>query len=124
MLQQTQVATALPYFRRFIERFPDVCSLARAPIADVMGAWAGLGYYARARNLHACARAVVERHGGRFPRTSEALAALPGIGRSTAGAIAAFCFDERAPVLDDPRRWEGRMRKASSNVWFRARAAI
>jgi A/G-specific adenine glycosylase len=100
MLQQTQVATALPYFLRFIGRFPDVRSLARAPIGDVMVLWAGLGYYARARNLHACACAVDQRHDGRFPRTAEALAELPGIGRSTAGAIAAFCFDERAPVLD------------------------
>jgi A/G-specific adenine glycosylase len=134
MLQQTQVATALPYFRRFIERFPDVCSLARAPIADVMGAWAGLGYYARARNLHACARAVVQRHGGRFPRTSEALAALPGIGRSTAGAIAAFCFDERAPVLDGnvrrvlARHWaiEGDPRSAPvvSRLWERAQVEL
>jgi A/G-specific adenine glycosylase len=100
MLQQTQVATAAPYFERFVERFPDVRSLASAPIGDVMAAWAGLGYYARARNLHACARAVLERHDGRFPRTAEALAQLPGIGRSTAGAIAAFCFNERAPVVD------------------------
>jgi A/G-specific adenine glycosylase len=100
MLQQTQVATVLPYFQRFIERFPDVGSLARAPVEDVMAAWAGLGYYARARNLHACARAVVQSHCGRFPTTSQALATLPGIGRSTAGAIAAFCFDERAAVLD------------------------
>jgi A/G-specific adenine glycosylase len=111
MLQQTQVATALPYFTRFIERFPDVGSLARAPVADVMAAWAGLGYYARARNLHACARAVLERPGGRFPRTSEALAQLPGIGRSTAGAIAAFCFDERAPVLD------GNVRRVLARHW-------
>jgi A/G-specific adenine glycosylase len=100
MLQQTQVATALPYFLRFIDRFPNVRSLARAPIEDVMALWAGLGYYARARNLHACACAVAQHHGGRFPRTAEALAKLPGLGRSTAGAIAAFCFDERAPVLD------------------------
>jgi A/G-specific adenine glycosylase len=100
MLQQTQVATVLPYFQRFIERFPDLRSLALAPTEDVMAAWAGLGYYARARNLQACARAVFAHHAGRFPRTAEALASLPGIGRSTAGAISAFCFDERAPVLD------------------------
>jgi A/G-specific adenine glycosylase len=100
MLQQTQVATALPYFLRFIERYPNVRSLARAPIGDVMVLWAGLGYYARARNLHACACIVELRHRGRFPRSAEALAKLPGIGRSTAAAIAAFCFDERAPVLD------------------------
>jgi A/G-specific adenine glycosylase len=111
VLQQTQVATALPYFRRLIERFPDVDSLARAPIGDVMAAWAGLGYYARARNLHACARAVLERHGGVFPRDAQALALLPGIGRSTAGAIAAFCFDERAPVLD------GNVRRVLARHW-------
>jgi len=100
MLQQTQVATVLGYFQRFIERFPDVHALARAPSEDVMAAWSGLGYYARARNLHASARAIVEHHGGRFPQTCEALARLPGIGRSTAGAIAAFCFGERAAILD------------------------
>jgi A/G-specific adenine glycosylase len=111
VLQQTQVATALPYFQRLIERFPDVDSLARAPIGDVMAAWAGLGYYARARNLHACARAVLERHGGVFPREAQALALLPGIGRSTAGAIAAFCFDERAPVLD------GNVRRVLARHW-------
>jgi A/G-specific adenine glycosylase len=112
MLQQTQVATVLPYFKRFIGRFADVRSLARAPVEDVMAAWSGLGYYARARNLHACARTVVERHHGRFPASSQALASLPGIGASTAAAIAAFCFDERAAVLDGnvkrvlARHWE------------------
>jgi A/G-specific adenine glycosylase len=134
MLQQTQVATVLPYFQSFVERFPDVRSLARAPIGQVMAVWAGLGYYARARNLHACARAVVERHSGRFPQNSEALAGLPGIGRSTAGAIAAFCFDERAPVLDGnvkrvlARHWaiEGDLRKAQANkqLWDRARLEL
>jgi A/G-specific adenine glycosylase len=134
MLQQTQVATVLPYFRRFIERFPDVRSLALAPIARVMTAWAGLGYYARARNLHACARVVLERHGGRFPRSAQALAALPGIGRSTAGAIAAFCFDERAPVLDGnvrrvlARHWgiEGDAQAApvAARLWQRARLEL
>jgi A/G-specific adenine glycosylase len=111
MLQQTQVATALPYFKRFIERFADVRSLARAPIEDVMSLWAGLGYYARARNLHACARAVVQGHGGRFPQTADALAGLPGIGRSTAAAIAAFCFDERAAVLD------GNVKRVLARYW-------
>ena len=134
MLQQTQVATALPYFRRFIERFPDVRSLARAPIGDVMALWAGLGYYARARNLHACACAVEQRHDGRFPRTAEALAKLPGIGRSTAGAIAAFCFDERAPVLDGnvkrvlARHWtiEGdpRSTPVARRLWDRAQLEL
>ncbi len=100
MLQQTQVSTVLGYYARFLERFPDVQALARAPQDEVMGLWSGLGYYSRARNLHACAQAVVALHGGAFPRTAEVLATLPGIGRSTAGAIAAFCFSERTPILD------------------------
>ena len=100
MLQQTQVTTVLAYYARFLERFPDVAALARAPLDDVLAAWSGLGYYSRARNLHRCAQAVVEQHGGCFPASAEQLAALPGIGRSTAAAIAAFCFDERAAILD------------------------
>lgn len=100
MLQQTQVATVIPYYERFLARFPDVEALAAAPSEDVMALWAGLGYYSRARNLHACAKLLVERHGGRFPQTQEALAELPGIGRSTAAAIAAFAFGERAAILD------------------------
>ena len=100
MLQQTQVSTVLEYFPRFIERFPDVKSLVAATLDDVFGLWSGLGYYSRARNLHRCAVQVVELHGGCFPTTAEALALLPGIGRSTAAAIAAFCFGERAAILD------------------------
>jgi len=100
MLQQTQVATVIPYYARFLDRFPDVAALAGAPADQVMALWAGLGYYARARNLHACAKAVVERHAGRFPQTADALAELPGIGRSTAAAIAAFAFGRRAAILD------------------------
>jgi A/G-specific adenine glycosylase len=100
MLQQTQVATVLGYYARFLDRFPAVTDLAAATLAEVMPYWAGLGYYARARNLHACAVAVVREHGGAFPRSAEALAQLPGIGRSSAAAIAAFCFDERAAILD------------------------
>jgi A/G-specific adenine glycosylase len=100
MLQQTQVATVVDYYARFLQRFPDLASLAVAPIADVMRLWAGLGYYSRARNLHACARRVVAEHGGEFPRDAQALARLPGIGRSTAAAIAALCFRERAAILD------------------------
>jgi A/G-specific adenine glycosylase len=100
MLQQTQVATVIGYYERFLQRFPEVQSLAAADLPAVMPLWAGLGYYARARNLHACARAVVETHGGQFPRSARELAQLPGIGRSTAAAIAAFCFDERAAILD------------------------
>lgn len=100
MLQQTQVATVLGYYERFLARFPDVQALAAASTDEVMGLWAGLGYYSRARNLHRCAQAVVELHQGRFPGSADALARLPGIGRSTAAAIAAFCFSERTPILD------------------------
>lgn len=100
MLQQTQVATVLDYYERFLTRFPNVTSLAEASQDEVMSLWSGLGYYTRARNLHRCAQQVVLHHGGEFPRTSEVLATLPGIGRSTAGAIAAFCFSERVPILD------------------------
>ena len=100
MLQQTQVATVLPYYARFLERFPDVTSLADAPEDDVLAHWAGLGYYTRARNLHRAAQQVVAQHGGRFPADVALLADLPGIGRSTAAAIAAFAYDVVAPILD------------------------
>ena len=98
MLQQTRVETVLPYFERFLTRFPDVRHLAQAPMGEVLRLWSGLGYYARARNLHRAAKAVVERGG--FPRSQDALAELPGIGRSTAAAIAAFAFGARAAILD------------------------
>jgi len=100
MLQQTQVATVLDYYPRFLARFPDVASLAAGAQDEVLALWSGLGYYSRARNLHACAQAVVARFGGRFPRSAAELQSLPGIGRSTAAAIAAFCFGERAAILD------------------------
>jgi A/G-specific adenine glycosylase len=100
MLQQTQVATVIGYYRRFLARFPDVRALAAAPLDDVLKLWSGLGYYARARNLHACARTIVDEHGGAFPHTAAELQRLPGIGRSTAAAIAAFCCGERAAILD------------------------
>ena len=100
MLQQTQVAAVIPYFQRFITRFPDIASLASADEDDVLMLWSGLGYYARARNLHRAARIVVERHGGMFPRQFDAIAALPGIGRSTAAAIAVFVSGARQPILD------------------------
>src|SRR5262245_16841098 len=100
MLQQTQVSTARAYYERFIDAYPGVAALAAAPLDDVLALWSGLGYYSRARNLHRCAQTVVAQHGGLFPRTSAELAQLPGIGRSTAAAIAAFCFDERAAILD------------------------
>ncbi len=100
MLQQTQVRTVIPYFLRFLEHFPDVVALANAPVERVMELWSGLGYYSRARNLHRCAQQVVRSHGGRFPGSAAALAELPGIGESTAAAIAAFSFGERAAILD------------------------
>lgn len=100
MLQQTQVQTVIPYYQRFMERFPDVATLASAPVDQVLHLWTGLGYYARARNLHMTARLVAEEHGGEFPRNLEALEALPGIGRSTAGAIAALSMDIKAAILD------------------------
>jgi len=100
MLQQTQVATVLGYYERFLARFPTVADLAAAPQDDVMALWSGLGYYSRARHMHRCAQAVVALHGGEFPRSSQALMTLPGIGRSTAAAIAAFCYGERVAILD------------------------
>jgi A/G-specific adenine glycosylase len=100
MLQQTQVTTVLGYFEHFLQRFPDVQALAAAPLDDVLTLWSGLGYYSRARNLHRCAQDVVALHGGRFPGSYEALQTLPGIGPSTAAAIAAFCFDERVSIMD------------------------
>jgi len=100
MLQQTTVAAVAPYFARFVTRWPDVSALAAASLDEVLHQWQGLGYYARARNLHACARAVVERHGGRFPDETAALRALPGIGDYTAGAIAAIAFDRPAAAVD------------------------
>lgn len=99
MLQQTQVATVIPYFERFLHAFPTVRDLAQADAEQVMGLWSGLGYYSRARNLHAAARQVTAA-GGEFPSSPEALAALPGVGRSTAAAIATFGFGERAAILD------------------------
>jgi A/G-specific adenine glycosylase len=100
MLQQTQVATVLGYYERFLQHFPEVAALASATLDDVFALWSGLGYYRRARNLHACAQTVVAQHGGHFPDSSAALMTLPGIGRSTAAAIAAFCFGERVAILD------------------------
>jgi A/G-specific adenine glycosylase len=100
MLQQTTVAAVVRYFHAFVSRWPRVGDLAAAPDADVMAAWAGLGYYARARNLIACARAVASQHGGRFPQTEAGLAALPGVGPYTAAAVAAIAFDAPAVVVD------------------------
>lgn len=100
MLQQTQVGTVIPYYQRFLERFPDIETLAGADQEDVMPYWAGLGYYARVRNLHRCAQVLTAEHGGRFPPSAQDIAQLPGIGRSTAAAIAAFAYGERSPIMD------------------------
>jgi A/G-specific adenine glycosylase len=100
MLQQTQVSTVLGYYERFIKRFPTVRALASAPLDDVLALWSGLGYYSRARNLHAAARRIVDEHDGAVPRTVSELMSLPGIGRYTAGAIASIAYGVRAPVLD------------------------
>ena len=100
MLQQTQVATVVPYYERFMHRFPDVVTLADAPLDEVLHLWSGLGYYARARNLHRAAACIRDEHGGRFPERFEALTRLPGIGRSTAGAILALALGRHFPILD------------------------
>ena len=134
MLQQTQVATVLTYYPRFLQRFPDVQSLSAAPVDEVLALWSGLGYYSRARNLHRCAQVVVEVHGGLFPENAQALQALPGIGASTAAAIAAFCFGERISILDGNVRrvisrllaFEGDLAEAAQQrqLWNAAQALL
>jgi A/G-specific adenine glycosylase len=130
MLQQTQVATVVPYFQRFIERFPALSDLAGADLQDVLRLWQGLGYYSRARNLHACAGRVVAEHGGRVPGTVEELLKLPGVGRYTAGAIASLAYGTRAPILDgnvmrvlcriDQIESDPRSRETQAVLWWRA----
>ena len=100
MLQQTQVGTVIPYYERFMRQFPDIASLANAAPDAVLHAWAGLGYYSRARNLHRAAKMVIEDYAGKFPDTLETLQSLPGIGRSTAGAILSIAYQQRATILD------------------------
>ena len=100
MLQQTRVSTVIPYYRKFMARFPDIAALARCQPDALLHCWSGLGYYARARNLQSAAQKIVARHGGKFPDRFDDVLALPGIGRSTAGAILAFCFGQRHPILD------------------------
>ena len=100
MLQQTQVSTVIPYYQNFLQRFPDLRQLADASIDEVLQHWQGLGYYARARNLHKAAIAIRDQYQGRFPRDFAELEALPGIGRSTAGAILSFAFNQHWPILD------------------------
>jgi A/G-specific adenine glycosylase len=134
MLQQTQVETVKGFYRRFMHRFPGVAELAAADVDEVLSLWSGLGYYARGRNLHAAARRVVEDHGGRFPTRLEALMALPGIGRSTAGAILALSTGARHAILDGNVKrvlsrhasvpgWPGR-RAVESRLWQEAEARL
>ncbi len=132
MLQQTQVKTVIPYFERFTRRYPTVTELADAELDEVLHLWTGLGYYSRARNLHRSAQQVVQDHAGQFPREVDQLQQLPGIGRSTAGAIAALAYQRRAPILDGNVKrvlarfyaidgWPGRSR-VSHQLWERAEA--
>jgi A/G-specific adenine glycosylase len=134
MLQQTQVSAVIPYYQRFLAQFPDVKSLAQAPASEVMSLWSGLGYYSRARNLHRCAQLVWDQHGGSFPSNPRSLAELPGIGRSTAAAIAAFAFGRRAAILDGNVKrvfcrvfgidvWPG-TRAVEVALWVRAEALL
>jgi len=134
MLQQTQVERVRGYYRRFLQEYPTVRDLAVAHPARVRESWEGLGYYARAKNLHAAARVVAERHGGRFPRRLEEMMTLPGVGRYTAGAVVSFAHGEAAPVLDtNVRRVLGRIfvrrrpasqAKLDRRLWALAEAAI
>jgi A/G-specific adenine glycosylase len=134
MLQQTQVAAVIPYYQRFLQRFPNVQSLADAPSEEVMSHWSGLGYYSRARNLHKCAQAVVAQYGGAFPSDPALLEQLPGIGRSTAAAIAAFSYGTRAAILDgNVKRVFARVfgidrypgeKKVEDELWLRAVALL
>jgi len=134
MLQQTQVATVIPYFERFVARFPDLPALAAAQEDEVLALWSGLGYYSRARNLHAAARAIAQRHDGRFPTTHDVIEQLPGIGRSTAAAVAALAFGQRCAILDGNVKrvlarhggltgWTGD-RKVETVLWQRAESHL
>jgi A/G-specific adenine glycosylase len=134
MLQQTQVVTVIPYYERFLAAFPTLAALAEAPLERVLQLWSGLGYYSRARNLHRCAREVMSLHGGVFPRDPEAVAALPGVGRSTAAAICAFAHGTRAAILDGNvkrvlARWRGidgfpGERSVEQQLWEEAEALL
>jgi A/G-specific adenine glycosylase len=111
MLQQTQVSTVLDYYAKFLKNFPSVADLAAASQDQVMGLWSGLGYYSRARNLHQCAKDVMTKFGGAFPQTAQDLMSLPGIGRSTAAAVASFCFSERVAIMD------GNVKRVLTRLW-------
>ena len=134
MLQQTQVTTVVPYYHRFLERFPELAAMARAPLDHVLELWSGLGYYSRARNLHLTAQTVIARHGGRFPRDFDAVLALPGIGQSTAAAICVFAHGDRHAILDgNVKRLFARYfgiagypgdAKVQSQLWERAERAL
>ena len=134
MLQQTQVAAVIPYYQKFLRSFPDVESLANASGEQVMAHWSGLGYYTRARNLHACAKRVVQEYAGKFPSQPELLAGLPGIGRSTAAAIAAFSYGAQAAILDgNVKRVFARVfgiegypgsKAVEQDLWLRAQALM
>jgi A/G-specific adenine glycosylase len=134
MLQQTQVATVVPYFLRFIERFPTIADLASGELQEILRLWQGLGYYRRARNLHACVQRVVSEHGGRVPGDVATLLTLPGVGRYTAGAIASLAYGTRAPILDgnvtrvlcrlDAIDTDPRARDTQALLWRRAEAIL
>ncbi|MDQ6987525.1 MAG: A/G-specific adenine glycosylase [Mariprofundaceae bacterium] len=129
MLQQTQVKTVLPRYQTWFERFPDIENLAAAHLDDVLKAWEGLGYYRRARFIHQTAQRIVTTHNGIFPHAFEAIVALPGIGRSTAGAIASFCFAAASPVLDGNvkrvlKRWHGMPQATEKTLWQQAQKNI
>lgn len=134
MLQQTQVATVIPYFERFVACFPDLSTLAAAHEDEVLALWSGLGYYSRARNLHAASRAIAHMHGGRFPATPDAIEQLPGVGRSTAAAVAALAFGQRCAILDGNVKrvlarhggvsgWAGD-KKVETDLWQRAESHL
>ena len=129
MLQQTQVKTVLPRYGHWFKIFPNLKALAAASLDEVLKAWEGLGYYRRARLLHAAAQQIVEQHNGIFPQAFDAILALPGIGRSTAGAIASICFGERTPVLDGNvkrvlQRWEADSGLSEKQMWQLAQQNI
>jgi len=129
MLQQTQVKTVLPRFAAWFERFPDIASLISATVDDVLKAWEGLGYYRRARFIHAAAQRIVTEHNSQFPQDFNDIIALPGIGRSTAGAIASFCFGAYTPVLDGNvkrvlTRWHGKQQVSDKQLWSWAQQAL
>ncbi|MDQ6982733.1 MAG: NUDIX domain-containing protein [Mariprofundus sp.] len=129
MLQQTQVKTVLPRFKAWFETFPTIATLAAATTDDVLKAWEGLGYYRRARFIHQAAQNIIFDHHSRFPSTFEAIMALPGIGRSTAGAISSFCFGTGTPVLDGNvkrvlKRWHGRPEVSDKQLWLLAQQAL